>query len=357
MENRILLVDENEIYRDIMMRILCKEYSVEQVDNVGQAMDYLAKDINGIVAVLVDMLGSTTDGFTLLDAISKSPLHGKIPIIVLCNPTSAEMEEKLYLSEVSECIRQPFNETLIRLKVRNMVQLFQYQNDLEEKIKQQTKRIEMQNTMLKVEADFLQKSNVQIIDLLGVMAEYRNQESGEHIRRIKEYTRIIAEGMMQLYPEKGLTTELINIIVSASSLHDIGKIAITDTILLKPGRLTDKEFEYMKSHTFSGCEILEKLQNAWSKEYGKICKEICLCHHERYDGNGYPNGLKKDEIPLSAQIVSIADVYDALVHERVYKEAIPKDQAYEMIMNGECGIFSPDILNCFTQCRKKMEAL
>lgn len=99
--------------------------------------------------------------------------------------------------------------------------------------------------------------------------------------------------------------------------------------------------------------ILEKLQNAWSKEYGKICKEICLCHHERYDGNGYPNGLKKDEIPLSAQIVSVADVYDALVHERVYKEAIPKDQAYEMIMNGECGIFSPDILNCFTQCRKK----
>lgn len=170
------------------------------------------------------MLGSTTDGFTLLDVISKSPLHGKIPIIVLCNPNSAEMEEKLYLAGVSECIRQPFNETLIRLKVRNMVQLFQYQNDLEEKIKQQTKRIEMQNTMLKVEADFLQKSNVQIIDLLGVMAEYHNQESGEHIRRIKEYTRIIAEEMMQLYPEKGLTPELTNIIVSASSLHDIGKI-------------------------------------------------------------------------------------------------------------------------------------
>lgn len=132
------------------------------------------------------MLGSTTDGFTLLDAISKSPLHGKLPIIVLCNPNSAEMEEK---------------------------------------IKQQRKRIEMQNTMLKVEADFLQKSNVQIIDLLGVMAEYRNQESGEYIRRIKEYTRIIVEEMMHLYPEKGLTTELINIIVSASSFHDIGKIA------------------------------------------------------------------------------------------------------------------------------------
>lgn len=199
--------------------------------------------------------------------------------------------------------------------------------------------------------------NVQIIDLLGVMAEYRNQESGEHIQRIKGYTRIMAEEVMKEFPEKGLTPELVNVIVSASSLHDIGKIVIPDTILLKPGKLTEKEFDYMKSHTISGCEILENLKDAWSKEYGSTSMEICRHHHERYDGNGYPDGLAGDEIPLSAQIVAVADVYDALTHERVYKAAIPKDVSYQMIMNGECGAFSPEMLQCLTNCREKMEAL
>lgn len=357
MENRILLVDENELCRDTLTQILSGEYTITQATDEMQAMEFLSENYSQTAAVLVDMLGSDQMGFALLEAIGKSPLQGRLPVLVVCNPTSAEMEERLFSSGISECIRQPFNANLIRLKIRNVVKLFQYQNQLEEKIRQQTARLEMQNTMLKTEAEFLQKSNIQIIDLLGAMAEYRNQESGEHIRRIKDYTRIMAEEYMREFPEKGLTPELVTIIVSASPLHDIGKIAISDTVLLKPGKLTEKEFDYMKSHTICGCEILENLKEAWSKEYGRISQEICRYHHERYDGKGYPDGLKGEEIPLSAQIVAVADVYDALVHERVYKAAISKEESYRMIMNGECGAFAPEMLQCLTNCRERMEAL
>lgn len=357
MDNKILIYDQNDLCRETFKKILDGYYFLEQVNNVSEIMNITSNNPNDTIVLLIDMLDSANNGLALLEELSKSPLYGKLPIIIVCNPTSVDMEEKLFSYEISECIRQPLNDRLIRLKINNVFKLFQYQKQLEEKIQQQTMRLELQNKMLKMEADFLHKSNLQIIELLGAMAEHRNQESGEHIQRVKEYTRIIAEELMKEYPEKGLTHEKIDIIVSASALHDIGKIAITDTVLLKPGKLTDKEFDYIKSHTINGCEILENLKNAWSKEFGSISMDICRYHHERYDGNGYPDGLKGDEIPISAQLVAIADVYDALVHERVYKAAIPKDEAYKMIMNGECGIFSPQLLKCLTKCRKKMELL
>ena len=149
----------------------------------------------------------------------------------------------------------------------------------------------------------------------------------------------------------------MNVIASASALHDIGKIAIPDSILLKPGRLTEEEFEYMKSHTTKGGEILSSIKNVWDEEYGKVSFEICRYHHERYDGRGYPDGLIGDQIPLSAQIVSIADVYDALVNERVYKSAFSKEKAFQMIVTGECGVFSPKLLDSFWNMRREFEKL
>jgi putative two-component system response regulator len=146
-------------------------------------------------------------------------------------------------------------------------------------------------------------------------------------------------------------------IVSTSSLHDVGKISIPDNVLLKPGKLTQEEYEYMKSHTTRGSEILSEFKDIWDDEYRKTSYEICRYHHERYDGRGYPDGLKGDEIPISAQIVSIADVYDALVSERVYKSAYTKDEAFHMIVTGECGVFSPKLLECFRNVKKDFEAL
>jgi putative two-component system response regulator len=182
-------------------------------------------------------------------------------------------------------------------------------------------------------------------------------ESGEHIQRVKGYTEILANEMMKDYPEYELNTKKIELIVSASALHDIGKISIPDNILMKPGKLTKDEYEYMKSHTLRGCEILNQIKGAWDQEYSKYSYEICRYHHERYDGRGYPDGLKGDDIPISAQLVSIADVYDALVNERVYKDAFSKDQAFQMITQGECGVFSPKLLEAFRKVRREFEEL
>lgn len=202
----------------------------------------------------------------------------------------------------------------------------------------------------------LEENNRNIIDVLGTVVEYRNLESGDHIQRVKEYTRIIAEQIMADCPEYGLTRHFIDVMVPASALHDVGKIAISDSILLKPGKLTAEEFEEMKTHTTKGCAILENIEGAWSEEYKKICYDICRHHHERFDGRGYPDGLSGDDIPIAAQIVSIADVYDALISKRVYKDAYDKGQAFEMIMNGECGVFSPKLLAALTKVRHKLEA-
>ena len=162
---------------------------------------------------------------------------------------------------------------------------------------------------------------------------------------------------MEDYPEYNLTSKQLNVIVSASALHDVGKIAIPDSILLKPGRLTKEEFEYMKEHTTKGCEIINNIRGVWSEEYAKASYEICRHYHERYDGRGYPDGLLGENIPISAQLVAVADVYDALVNERVYKSAFSADKAFNMIINGECGTFSPKLMDCFTKCRDRFESL
>lgn len=208
---------------------------------------------------------------------------------------------------------------------------------------------------LKEKNERLNRLNEDIIGFLGNIVEARDVESGEHVRRVKGFTHILAEQVMNDYPEYNLTPSKVDLITSASALHDLGKITIPDAILLKPGRLSEDEFETMKKHSEKGCEILQLAPMDWSEEYLKTSVEICKYHHEKYDGKGYPEGLKGDEIPISAQIVSVVDCLDALLNKRVYKEALSFDLAYEMILGGECGAFSPKILDCFVKCREKFE--
>lgn len=357
MHNKIIILDKNDTNRSALNTILKPDYLIFETQNASETLSLLEKSEAGIAAIVIDMLTSENDGFELLKEMKDHAWNNKIPVLVVCDSAAVNMEKELFTYGVSECINQPFDNALIRLKVSNIVKLFQYQNELEQKIEAQTGKLRLQNQVLKMQAEFLQKSNTRIIDLLGSMAEYRNLESGEHIQRVKIYTKILAKELMKEDPACGLTEEKIAVIVSASPLHDIGKIAIPDTILLKPGKLTDEEYEYIKSHTICGCEIIEKIKDIWNKEYAQISMDICRYHHERYDGNGYPDRLKGDEIPIHAQLVSVADVYDALVHERVYKEALPKDRAYRMIIHGECGIFSPTLMTCLANCRTEMEAV
>jgi putative two-component system response regulator len=343
MRTKMLIVDDAKMNREILETILCEEYSIIQAEDGKQALELLEKHHTEIVAVLLDLMMPEMDGYAVLDVMRQRGWMDHIPVLVISGETEIKAETKCFDYGVSDFIHKPFDNTLVKKRIHNIVSLFQYQNELEEKVAEQTKK--------------LQSTNESIIDILGTIVEFRHLESGEHIQRVKGFTEILGYEMMEKYPEYGLTEQKIKTIVTASSLHDLGKIAIPDNILMKPDRLTDEEFKIMKSHTTRGSEVLEQYRDIWDEEYQKASYEICRYHHERYDGRGYPDGLVGEEIPISAQIVSIADVYDALVSERVYKSAYSTDKAYQMIMARECGVFSPKLLEAFRNVKDKFADL
>ncbi len=357
MKNRILIIDDAEFNRDLLRELMEDAYDVEEAEDGQKAVEILKEKWQQIDAVLLDLQMPVMDGYEVIEHMKQNNWTQKIPILIITGEHSSEIENKCFEMGVSDFVQKPFDADIVKNRVKNMVELFNYKNGLEDLVEKQTRALKIQNQKLQEKTIKLNESNDKIVEILGTVVEYRNLESGEHIKRVKNFTRVLAEKMMESYPEYGLTTELIQTIEAASALHDVGKIAIPDKILLKPGRLTDEEFEYMKSHTTRGHEMLSSLDGLWDDNYRKICCEICRHHHERYDGKGYPDRLKGEEIPVAAQIVSVADVYDALVSERVYKNAFSKDEAFYMIINGECGVFSPKIMECFRQVKDKFEAL
>lgn len=357
MRNKILIVDDSFINRELLTEMLEDEYEVITCENGLQALELMEENYNELAIILLDLVMPVLDGVGFLKALQNKPIMKDIPILVISGETNVETEIKCFDYGVFDFIKKPFDNRLVKKRIKNAVDLYMYKNNLEERVAEQTSVISEQYNLLKHQADQLAKSNVSIIEILGTIVEYRNLESGEHIQRVKSYTRILGEQLMEDYPEYNLTSKQLNVIVSASALHDVGKIAIPDSILLKPGRLTKEEFEYMKEHTTKGCEIINNIRGVWSEEYAKASYEICRHHHERYDGRGYPDGLLGENIPISAQLVAVADVYDALVNERVYKSAFSADKAFNMIINGERGTFSPKLMDCFTKCRDRFESL
>lgn len=340
MRDKVLIVDDMKMNRELLAEILEADYSILEAENGRQAIELLETKNEEIAIILLDLIMPEVDGITVLKEMKKNKWIDEIPVLVISSENSVNVERECFDYGVSDFIRKPFDFLVVKKRVENIVGLYLYKNKLEDTVEKQTEALRKQYQLLKKRGEELEKNNIRIIDILGTVVEYRNLESGEHVRRVKNFTRILAWQLMKEYPEFGLDEKQVERIASASALHDVGKIAIPDAILLKPGRLTEEEFEYMKSHTLRGCDILNNITGAWDEDYGKVCYEICRSHHERYDGKGYPDALVGEEIPISAQIVSIADVYDALVSERVYKGAYTKEQAFHMIISGECGVFS-----------------
>ncbi len=354
---KVLIVDDVRLNREILKDILKDEYELELIENGQIAIDRIIERSDDIAAILLDLYMPVKDGFCVIGEMKRRDLIEKIPILIISSERSVAIEKQCFHLGVSEFIHKPFDPLLVKTRVKNIVNLFVYKNNLESKVKRQTETVYRQYMVLKEQAKRLEESNEKIIDVLGTVVESRNLESGQHIKRVKGLTRILALQVMKDYPEYGLDEHKVEEIVMASSLHDVGKISIPDHILLKPGKLTDEEFVIMKSHTIKGCEIIDKVEGIWDEEHKRVSYEICRHHHERFDGRGYPDNLVGDDIPIAAQIVAVADVYDALVCERVYKKAFPKDIAFHMIMNGDCGTFSPKILNCFSQVKTEFEEL
>ena len=357
MREKVLIVDDIELNREILAVALGNEYDILQASDGAEAIEILKADTGDISEMLLDLIMPKLDGYAVLDYMRDTGLLDRIPVIVISAESARNVEVKCLEMGVTDFIRKPFDSVTVRRRVKNTAELFMYKNHLEDKVRLQTKDLEEKNKLLQAQAGQIRETNEKIVDVLGTVVEYRNLESGEHIKRVKGFTEILAKKAAEKYPEYGLTHEKIDVIVAASPLHDIGKISIKDSVLLKPGKLTKEEFEYMKTHTTKGCEILKKIAGTWSEEYEHVSYEICRHHHERYDGKGYPDGLVGEAIPISAQLVSIADVYDALVSERVYKKAIEKGKAYQMILDGECGTFSPKLIECFQECRQDFENL
>ena len=304
----ILVVDDEELNRKILAEILCDEYVIHEAENGKQALEFLEKRGNETAAVLLDLIMPEMDGFGVLEKMKEMNLLDKVPVLIISGESSVQTEKKCFEYGVSDFIRKPFDNAIIRNRTRNTAELFALKNQLEEKVQKQSETLMKQYQALKIQANQLKQKNGQMIEILGTVVENRSLESGEHIQRVKGYTLILARILMKEFPEYGLTAEKVEHIAEASVLHDVGKIAIPDSILMKHGKLTSEEFDYMKSHTTRGYEMLGNISGIWEDDYAQLSKEICRHHHERYDGRGYPDGLKGDEIPISAQLVSLADV-------------------------------------------------
>ncbi|MDR0470064.1 MAG: response regulator [Peptococcaceae bacterium] len=344
-KKKILVVDDIELNRMILSDLFCDEFDVLEAENGQKALDLLYRYQDQIAIVLLDLVMPVLDGFGVLHDMQESKIIQSIPVIMITGENDDEKSLKGFELGVSDLLNKPFNSKIVYRRVINVVELYAHKQNLEEKLAEQKEMLEKQ-------AERLHQSNQFVIDALSTTVEFRSCESGEHIKNIRGLTKILLEAVKDYYPDVYPITKVeIGIIESASAMHDIGKIAIPDAILLKPGSLTSEEFEIMKTHAIRGCEILSTLNYTQDQEYYKYCYEICRHHHERWDGRGYPDGLIGDEISIWAQATSLADVYDALTSKRVYKPAFTHEQAADMIMEGECGAFNPILLDCFDRSR------
>lgn len=334
---KILIVDDEKMNRALLKHIFEEQYEVLEAANGEEANALLDANIEQIQVVFLDLLMPVMDGFGVLEHMTEKEY--RLPVILITGGATAESEEKAYDYGVSDIIYKPFAPRVVMRRTRNIIDLHKRTNEMERELEERTRE-------LKESEEKLRNNNEFLVNALSSVVEFRSLESGEHIRRVKFFTRIMLKYLMKYFPEYNLTNEDVEAIVRASALHDIGKIAIPDAILLKPGKLTQAEYEIMKTHSVYGAELLEKFKQDDNQFY-RYCYEICRHHHERYDGGGYPDRLKGDEIPISAQVVSLVDVYDALVSKRVYKEAYTHELAVQMIKSGECGEFSPKIMECF----------
>jgi len=336
---QILIVDDEEINRAILNEMFRHEYDMLEAANGQEAIDQIENNQN-IVLILLDIVMPVLNGFKVLNYMQEHDLIDKIPVILITAESVRDSEDKAYAYGVADVMHKPFYSHIVKRRGKNIIELYQNKRNMELRLKEQEEAIRLQEKKIRQNNEFM-------IDALSSVVEFRSLETGEHIRRIKYFTRILSKYLMKYFPKYGLTPAMVDEIARASALHDIGKIGIPDAILLKPGRLTPEEYEIMKTHTTIGCDILEKFHENQTEDFYRYCYEICRYHHERWDGNGYPDHLVGDEIPISAQIVAVADVYDALVSPRVYKSVYANNEAFDMIMNGECGQFSPDIMECF----------
>ena len=345
-KQKILIADDSEMNRELLAAILEEEYDIIQVNDGVQAVDCLQRQAEEISLLLLDIVMPHMDGFEVLSYMNKEHWIDSIPVVIISSENSPIYIKRGYDLGATDFIGKPFDANMVLRRSANAILLGAKQRRMTSIVSNQIYERE--------------KSSKLMINILSHIVEFRNGESGLHVLHIQTITEMLLRQLVQKENNRyALSKEQIRMITTASALHDIGKISIPDEILNKPGRLTAEEFAVIKGHSMAGANMLSELPLDQKEEpLVKTAYEICRWHHERYDGGGYPDGLKGEEIPVSAQVVALADVYDALTSERCYKDAYSHEKAIEMILAGQCGAFNPLMLECLldisSSLKKKM---
>lgn len=331
-KSKVLIVDDSELNRSLLTDLLGEQFSIIEAENGLEAAAILHEREHEIHLILLDIVMPEMDGLEFLALMNRKGWIKTIPVIMISAETVPACIDRAYDLGVMDYISRPFDERTVQRRVSNSIILAARQRELSHMVTDQLYERERDNRLM--------------IEILSNIVEFRNGESGLHVLHIHTITEILLKRLIKRTDKYGLTAKDVSLICNASSLHDIGKIGIPSEILNKPGRLTKEEFEIMKTHSEEGAKILGRITLRKEEPLLHYGYEICRWHHERYDGKGYPDGLKGDEIPISAQIVALADVYDALTSKRVYKDAYSHEKTIRMILDGECGQFNPLLLEC-----------
>lgn len=335
----LLIVDDEEINRAILANIFESEYHIIQAEDGQAAQEIIGAEPDAVSAVLLDVVMPRVNGIELLRELSRQGLTEKIPIFLVTADAASTTMRDAYELGVMDVILKPVVPYVVRRRVNSVMELFRARRRL-------GAEVERQRDQLLLQAQQLAEMSMGMVEALSTAIEFRSDESGEHVRRIHDITcHLLRDTPLGA----GLTEDQIRLIGVGAITHDVGKISIPDAVLNKKGRLTPEEFELMKTHTVKGAELLSRIPQMREHSAYQYAYDIALHHHERWDGGGYPHHLVGDETPIWTQIVSLADVYDALVSKRCYKDALAADMAMNMILDGQCGVFNPRLLDCF--CR------
>ena len=340
-KQQILIVDDSEMNREILTEMLQDDFRILEAENGEEALKMLKQYDTGISLMLLDIVMPVMNGFEVLAAMAREHWMDDIPVIMISSEVSEDYIRRAYEMGIADYIRRPFDAKIVYQRVFNTIKLYAKQRRLISLVADQIYEKEKNNRMM--------------VGILSQIVEFRNGESGPHVLHIQTLTRLLLERLVQKTGQYGLSWSEQYMISMASALHDIGKIGIDEKILNKSGKLTKEEFDIMKTHTLIGATMLENLKMYQGEILLEVAYQICRWHHERYDGKGYPDGLVGEKIPISAQVVSLADAYDALISDRVYKKAYSHEQAVKMILNGECGAFNPVLLECLTDIQDHLK--
>ena len=340
-KSQILLVDDSAMNRMILKEILGDDYSILEAENGQECLEKMQAEAGNIALVLLDINMPVMDGFEVLKAMNANHTIEDIPVIMISSDDSDAAIRRSYELGASDYVNRPFDARIVYRRVTNTIKLYAKQRRLVQMVSDQIRARENNTDML--------------VGVLSHIVEFRNGESGAHVRHIRIITELLLHRLLEISSQYPITAEQQDNIPLASALHDIGKIGIDEKILNKPGKLTPEEFEVVKTHSMLGAEMLHQLEDFNEQPLLQTAYEIARWHHERWDGRGYPDGLKGDAIPISAQLVALADVYDALTSERCYKKAFSHEKAVQMILNGECGAFNPLLLQCLTDVQTDLK--